>query len=114
MNIEKYTNPTIDLKALENSANLYDYKLKKLNKIWIPLQFHIPYMLIGLLILGTITTLFTKNFWIWAIIAPTVLTFIILDAAIQELSIDLSLIRDEARYLLYAARRSQTNLNHGI
>ncbi|WLI08608.1 MULTISPECIES: hypothetical protein [Pseudomonas] len=94
----------IDLKQLETSLTLYTFKLRKLQRVWIPLQKYAPQCVLALWLIGVCVSLVTLSYYHWLVIAPAICLLIIVEIIIEEVQIDLLLMTDEARYLLDITR----------
>lgn len=94
----------IDFKQLEVSLALYTFKLKKLQRFWIPLQRYAPHGVLALWLVGVCISLMTQSYSHWLIAAPAICTLILLEIIIEEVQIDLLLMTDEARYRLGVTR----------
>ncbi len=95
---------SIDLKQLETSLTLYAFKLRKLQRVWIPLQQYAPQCVLALWLIGVCVSLVTLSYYHWLVIAPAIGLLITLEIIIEEVQIDLLLMTDEARYLLDVTR----------
>ncbi|MBN2976967.1 hypothetical protein BFW88_09165 [Pseudomonas fluorescens] len=96
----------IDLKQLETSLTLYTFKLRKLQRVWIPLQKYAPQCVLALWLIGVCISLVTLWYGHWLIVAPAICLLITAEIIIEEVQIDLLLMTDEARYLLDVSRGS--------
>ncbi|MFN3357421.1 MAG: hypothetical protein ACK418_15635 [Pseudomonas sp.] len=95
---------TIDLKQVEASLTLYTFKLRKLQRFWIPLQQYAPQCVLALWLIGVCVSLVTLTYYHWLVIAPAICLLITVEIIIEEVQIDLLLMTDEARYLLDVTR----------
>ncbi|WP_339469903.1 hypothetical protein [Pseudomonas sp. EL_65y_Pfl1_R83] len=95
---------TIDLKLVEASLTLYTFKLRKLQRFWIPLQKYAPQCVLALWLIGVCVSLVTLSYYHWLVIAPAICLLITVEIIIEEIQIDLLLMTDEARYLLDVTR----------
>ncbi|CRN02186.1 hypothetical protein CUU62_27295 [Pseudomonas sp. WP001] len=95
---------TITLKQLEASLMLYTFKLRKLQRFWIPLQRHAPSCVLALWLVGVCASLITQSYYHWLLMAPAICILITLEIIIEEVQTDLLLMTDEARYRLGISR----------
>ena len=94
----------VDFKELEASLALYTFKLRKLQRFWIPLQKYAPHSVLALWLIGVGLSLLTQSYYHWLITAPAICTVMALEIIIEEVQIDLLLMTEEARYLLGVTR----------
>ena len=89
----------IDLKQLEASLSLYKFKLRKLQRFWIPLQKYAPQSVLALWLIGVCVSLVTLSYYHWLVIAPAICILITAEIIVEEVQIALLLMTDEVRYL---------------
>lgn len=96
----------IESALLEDSVKFYSAKLTKLQRFWIPLQKQAPCLVLAMWVISVIASMFTQSYYHWVVMAPAILMLIVLEVFIEEVQIDLLLMTDETRYLLYLTRSS--------
>lgn len=94
----------MDFKELEASLTLYTFKLRKLQRLWIPLQKYASHSVLVLWLIGVGISLLSQSYFHWLITGPTICIVMALEIIIEEVQIDLLLMTEEARYLLGVTR----------
>ncbi len=93
------------LSKLEDSLRLHTTRLKKWQRLCVPLQQRAPKWVLGLWILGVFFSLITEFYAHWMVTAPLILALIVAEIVIDERQMTLSLQADKLRDLLRTARQ---------
>ncbi|ANF85623.1 hypothetical protein A7J50_2214 [Pseudomonas antarctica] len=93
-----------DLARLEASLRLHTLRLKKLQRVWVPLQQCAPKWVMVLWIVGLCVTLGTQCYCHWLVTAPMICVLIVVEIIVEERQMTLILRADHARDLLRQAQ----------
>ncbi|OPA89803.1 hypothetical protein BFW87_22315 [Pseudomonas fluorescens] len=96
-----------DLAQLEASLKLQTARLKRLQRVWVPLQQRAPKCVLMLWIVGVCASLATQCYAHWLVTAPLIGGLIVAEIIIDERQMTLALRADQARDLLREARSPQ-------